>query len=143
MKKLLAMLLASAAIAAVGAPAMAQPHEHERQGQRQDQRQYGQYFGGYQSFEALYQHDLDGIRHGLSDGSYTRHEARYFLAQLRQIRQMEIYYRSRDGFLDRREGHDIQRRLKRLHDVMHKAHDDGHDAQDDWNDRGREYGYRR
>lgn len=135
MKKFLGILLATAAIGAVGAPAMAQPHEHGYHGD--DRRHYGEYFGGYESFEKLYEHDLEGIRHGLRDGSYTRHEARYFMAQLRQIRQRELYYRSRDGYLDRREGQDIRRRLERLHAVMHEAHDEGHDAQDDWNDRGR------
>ena len=137
MKKLLAIVLATATMGLVGAPAIAQPQEHEHQGQRQygEYRQYGQYFGGYQSFDELYQHDLEGIRHGLRDGSYTRQEAREFMVMLRQIRQRELYFRSRDGVLDRREGQDIQRRLERLHDVMHEAHEDGHDDQDDWNDR--------
>ena len=147
MKKLFGILLATAAIGVVGAPAMAQPQEHEHQGQRQSGQygQYGQYFVGYQSFDELYQHDIEGIRHGLGDGSYTRQEARYFMAQLRQIRQRELYFRSRDGFLDPREGQDIQRRLERLHDVMHEAHEEGHEDQDDWNDRRRGNGdsYRR
>lgn len=130
MKRLLTSVLAAAVIGAVAAPALA--HEPD------DHVPYEQYFSGYRSFEALYQHDLAGIRHGLSDGSYSRGEARYFLAQLRDIRQREAWYRSRDGFLNPWEGRDIQRRLERLHDVMHEAHDEGHAAQDDdWNGAGR------
>lgn len=129
MKKLLYALLAAAAIGAVSAPALAHDRDDETPG-------YGQYFGGYQNFEALYQHDIAGIQHGLSDGSYTRREARYFLMQLRDIRQREDYFRSRDGDLSPQEGRDIQLRLERLHEGMHEAHEDGHAAQDDWGGRG-------
>jgi hypothetical protein len=129
MKKLIGALLAAAAIGAVASPALAHPDDEDRTAS------YGQYFGGYQNFDELYQHDWDGIQHGLSDGSYTRREARYFMFQLRDIRQREAYFRSRDGWLSPEEGRDIQFRLERLHDVMHQAHEDGHAAQDDWGDR--------
>jgi hypothetical protein len=127
MKKLIGALLAAAAIGAVAGPALAHPDDED------DNGGYSQYFGGYQNFDALYQHDWQGIQHGLGDGSYTPREARYFGMQLRSIRQREAYYRSRDGWLSPDEGRDIQARLERLHEVMHQAHEDGHAAQDDWN----------
>lgn len=142
MKKLLGALLAAAAIGAVASPALAHPDDDD------ESPAYSQYFGGYRDFEALYQHDWQGIQHGLRDGSYTPREARYFAMQLRDIRQREAYYRSRDGWLSPREGRDIQARLERLHEVMHEAHEEGHDAQDDWNEDNssyyeRGYGYPR
>ncbi|HEX5380279.1 MAG TPA: hypothetical protein VFW47_17005 [Phenylobacterium sp.] len=126
MKKLFGALLAAAAIGAVASPALAHSDDED------DNGGYSQYFGGHQNFDALYQHDWQGIQHGLSDRSYTPREARYFVMQLRSIRQREAYFRSRDGWLSPQEGRDIQVRLERLHEVMHQAHEDGH-AQDDWN----------
>ncbi|MDB5465346.1 MAG: hypothetical protein JWQ46_108 [Phenylobacterium sp.] len=133
MKKLIGALLAAAAIGAVASPALAHPDD-------EDTGNFSQYFGGYQNFDALYQHDWQGIQHGLSDGSYTPREARYFGMQLRNIRQREAYYRSRDGWLSPDEGRDIQVRLERLHETMHQAHEDGHAAQDDWNRTSPGYG---
>lgn len=127
MKKLLGALLAAAAIGAVASPALAHPDDED------DNAGYSQYFGGYQNFDALYQHDWQGIQHGLSDGSYSPREARDFAMQLRGIRQREAYFRTRDGWLSPQEGRDIQIRLERLHEVMHQAHEDGHATQDDWN----------
>jgi len=130
MIKLIGALLAAAAIGAVAGPALAHPDDD---GDDLNVASYSQYFGGYQNFDALYQHDCAGIQHGLSDGSYSPREARYFVMQLRNIRQREAYYRARDGWLSPQEGRDIQYRLERLHEVMHQAHDEGHAAQEDWN----------
>jgi len=133
MKTTLTALLAAVALGAIAAPALA--HEPE-------EREYGQYFGGYQSFDALYQHEYAGIQHALRDGSYSRREAGYFLRQLDNIRRREAYYRSRDGYLNPWEGRDIQARLERLHDVMHEAHEEGHERQDaegDWSHRDSGY----
>ncbi len=102
MKTLITALLAAAAIGAVSSPALAHPDDGD------DNPGYSQYFGGYQSFDALYQHDWQGIQHGLSDGSFSRREAYYFMSQLRGIRQREAYFRSRDGWLSPGEGRDIQ-----------------------------------
>ncbi|HEV7384273.1 MAG TPA: hypothetical protein VGN89_05285 [Phenylobacterium sp.] len=132
MKRLFGALLAAAAIGAVAGPALAHPDDGD------ENPGYSQYFGGYQNFEGLYQHDLEGIQHSIGDGAYTRREAQYFLSQLRGIRQREAYYRSRDGWLSPWEAQDVKARLERLHEVMHRAHDEGHARQDDWN---RGYGY--
>lgn len=134
MRRFLGALLAAASIGAVASPALAHDQDED------DNVSYSQYFGGYQNFDALYRHDYAGIQHGLSDGSYTYREARYFLAQLRGIRQREAYYRSRDGWLSPAEGRDIRFQLERLHEVMHEAHEEGHAAQDDWNATGSAYG---
>lgn len=134
MRKLISAMLATLAVGAFAAPAMAHDDDDAPQ---------GQYFGGYQSFDALYQHDYAGIRHGVSDGAYSPQEARQFVWELRQIRQRESYYRSRDGYLSPPEGRDIQMRLQRLHDIMHEAHEEGHQTQDDdWDGYGG-YGIRR
>ncbi|WP_426030165.1 hypothetical protein [Caulobacter sp. DWP3-1-3b2] len=136
MKKLFGVLLMAAAIGAVSSPALAHPDDDDNDN---DNDAYSQYLGGYQNFDALYRHDIEGIQHSLSDGSYSRSEARDFVVQLRGIRQREAYFRSRDGWLSPQEGRDIQLRLKRLHEVMHEAHEDGHIAQDDWNENGSAY----
>ena len=140
MKKLMGALLAAAAIGAVSSPAFAHPDDGD------DNAGYSQYYGGYQTFDALYQHEIEGIQHSVGDGAYSRREARYFLSELRGIRQRESYYRSQDGYLSPREGQDIKLRLDRLHEVMHQAHEQGHASQDDWNasnrgDYGNGYGY--
>ena len=124
MKHLLTALFAATAISAVAAPAFA--HDPAPV----NQQQQGRYFGEYDNFDELYQHDMQMIQHSMNDGAYTRREARMFISQLRSIKQRENYYRSRDGELDPNEGQDIQARLERLHDAMHDSHEEGHDAQD-------------
>lgn len=138
MKKLFGALLAAAAIGAFASPVLA--HEnHDDDNDNNDRGGYSQYYGGYQNFDALYRHDWQGIQHGLSDGSYDQQEARYFVQQLRSIRQREAYYRSRDG-MSPQEGRDIKLRLERLHQVMHEAHEDSHAQQDGWNGGNQGYG---
>ena len=137
MKITLTALLAAAALGALAAPALA----HEPEG-----RDYAQYFGGYPTFDGLYQHEFAGIQHGLRDGAYSRREAGYFFRQLDDIRRREADYRARDGVLNPWEGRDIQARLERLHDVMHEAHEEGHERQDadgDWSRRDSGYSPRR
>lgn len=156
MNKTIPTMLAAAAVAVFASPAFAHDpqsgetrqrvqygQQYEQQygqqyGQRYGQQygqqygeQYGQYFDGYDSFDELYQHDVDMIQHGVRDGAFTRRQAQEFMAKLQQIRRRELSYRQYDGRLDADEGQDIQRRLARLHNTMHDAHDDGHDAQDD------------
>lgn len=130
MKHLLTALMAAAAIGAVSAPAFA--HEPVQTTQQQ-----GNYFGEYDSFDELYEHDVAMIQHSVRDGAYTRSEARMFISQLRRIKQRENYYRSRDGELSPDEGQDIQARLERLHDVMHDAHEEGHEIQNEQGAYGR------
>ena len=97
MTRLLGALFATAAITAFASPALAHAGDYDNDNDDVVASQnYSQYYGGYQNFDTLYQHEVQGIQHGLSDGSYTRREALYFMQQLRSIRQREIYYRQRD-----------------------------------------------
>ena len=109
MNKTVSAILAAGAMAVLAAPAFA----HDPPPRNNAAQQYGQYFGGYQSFDELYQHDVDMIQHGQRDGAFTRREAREFMQKLQQIRRREISYRGNDGYLDATEGQDIQRRLER------------------------------
>ncbi len=84
----------------------------------------------YSSLPQLDQHIREGIAHGLSDGSFTRREARYFYRQLQTIRYRAQWEDQNDQF----DPEDISARLQDLHDRMHEAHEDGHAQQNnDWN----------
>lgn len=117
MKKLMMALMGTVALA-VATPAMA--HDDDDYW-RPD---------SYGEFNQSYQHIWQGIQHGLSDGSYTPPEARYFYGQLRQI-QRRAYWEERNGDFDADE---IADDLQDLHQRMHVAHDRGHERlNNDWN----------
>lgn len=80
----------------------------------------------YAEFNQEYQHILDGIQHGLSDGSYTHRQAQWFYRSMQQIRA-RANWMERSGRYDPQ---DIQDRLERLHNMMHAAHERGHQLQD-------------
>jgi hypothetical protein len=122
MKKVIAILLASSAVLVV--PAVANAHENDWQ---RESRQYGN-FG--QELDHLY----DGVEHGLSDGSYSRGQARYYYRAINSVRRRLDAYQENDGYLNRWEAQDIQNRLESLHQDMHQAHAEGHQEQN--------YGYR-
>jgi hypothetical protein len=142
MKRHLAALLATAALVmAVPTAASAQERGYFGQGQYYG----GQYGGndwnrnnrGYDSLRRQFQHAYDGVQHGLRDGSFTRREARQFYWVIGDLRERLNFYRDNDGYLDRREARDIDRRLARLHANMHAAHEDGHQERDyGYSDRG-------
>ncbi len=122
MKQILLTLLAASSLA-VAAPALAHGDDNG-----DDEAWAAQSYG---DFSGLYDHIMQGIRHGISDGSYTRWQARRFYRQLQQIRQ-RADWEERNGNYDVQ---DIQYRLQRLHDVMHVAHERGHerlDREGDW-----------
>ncbi len=122
MKHILLTLLAASSLAAA-APALAHGDDNG-----DDEAWTAQSYG---DFSGLYDHIMQGIRHGISDGSYTRWQARRFYRQLQQIRQ-RADWEQRNGDYDVQ---DIQYRLQRLHDVMHVAHERGHerlDREGDW-----------
>lgn len=85
----------------------------------------------YDEFQQEYHHILQGIRHGLSDGSFTRYEAAQFYRELQDIR-VSAYY-AEAGWDDSSD--EIQARLERLHERMHEIHDRRHDEEEnsDWN----------
>jgi hypothetical protein len=115
MKKLLIALLAATAVAAAAPAAFA--HDDDDW----SAESYGQ-------FTQHYQHIWEGIQHGVSDGSYTPSQARYFYRQLQNIRG-RAEWQSRSGYYDPQ---DINDRLEDLHDRMHVAHERGHDRLDSY-----------
>jgi len=119
MKRLILAALAATSMFAVAAPALA----HDRDGDDDWS------VGSYEDFGQQYHHIWLGIRHGLSDGSYTPWQARYFAQQLRGI-QMRADWEARSGQFDADE---INGRLASLHARMHVAHERGHERLDnDW-----------
>lgn len=129
MKLLIIALVAGSALAAA-APASAQRHNEGRY----DQGRYSDWEDDARSrIVQQINHAYEGIEHGLEDGSFTRWEARQFHEHIRELRRRLAYFQRNDGYLDRRERLDLERRLQRLHDVMHEAHGDGH-AEDAYGD---------
>ena len=135
MKRHLAALFAAGVlVTAVPTAASAQERGYFGQGQYYG----GQYGGnewnrnnrGYDNLRRQFQHAYEGIRHGQRDGSFDRREARQFYSVIGDLRQRLDFYRDNDGYLDRREARDLDRRLARLHAVMHEAHETGHEEQD-------------
>jgi hypothetical protein len=117
MKKLVLAALATSLLA-VAAPALAHPGDDD-----------DWTIESYSSFAQQYHHIWDGIEHGLSDGSYSPRQARYFYQQLRDI-QRRADWEQRAGRFDPDE---ISDRLEALHDRMHVAHERGHERLDnDW-----------
>jgi hypothetical protein len=118
MKRLFLALMATTVLAA-GGPALA--HDDD------DDGAWGA--ASYQAFDQQYHHIWDGIQHGMSDGSYTPGQARYFYRQLQTIRA-RADWEQRSGYYDQG---DIEARLETLHDRMHVAHERGHERLDnDW-----------
>lgn len=124
MKKIVIALM-TAAVAGLAAPALAHDDDDYGRGGYSDWDRDG----GYSQLGAMFQHDMDGIRHGLSDGAYTRREARWFYRQLNDIRGRAAWYYRRDG-MSPWERQDIAARLDDLHERMHDAHEEGHELQD-------------
>lgn len=132
MKRILSVLLASAAMAGVIAPA-ASAHERGQYGRQSDWEDRDD--SAYPRFHEALDHLYEGIDHGLSDGSIDRRDARRFYRAIDQLREYINDCRGRRGYLNRWQVQDIQSRLDRLHEIMHEVHEEGHEAQD--------YGYGR
>ena len=131
MSRLLMVLAATAAVAFSGT-AQAQTRFSVRIGGGYSQDDSWNNGGDtYSEFQEEYEHILQGIRHGLGDGSFSRYEASQFYRELQSIRA-SAYYAQR-GWDDR--GDYIQARLERLHERMHNAHERRHDDDEnsDWN----------
>lgn len=142
------LLMVIAAGAALGTAGMASA---QYSGQDGYSGQYGGGYGqnndwnqnrGYSGFDRQQRHTIDGIRHGLSDGTYTRSRANEFYRELQSIR--------RAAYLSQQYGnyrHDyIQARMARLHQRMHVKHERSHDRNDGYSGYdprygGSQYGY--
>ena len=137
------LLMVIAAGAALGTAGMASAQYSGQYGYP------GQYGGGYgqnsdwnyrnaryAGFERDYRHTIDGIRHGLSDGTYKRSRANEFYRELESIR--------RAAYLSQQYGnyrHDyIQARMARLHQRMHIRHDRAHERNDRYGQYDPRYG---
>lgn len=91
---------------------------------------------GYAEFERQYRHTIEGIRHGLRDGTFSRARADSFYRELQSIRHA--------AFLARRNGNYshgyIQARMARLHQRMHIRHDRAHERLDGYGGYDSRYG---
>ncbi len=130
MKKLLMMIAAGAALGIAGTASA------QYSGQYGYSNQYG---GGYNQnsdwnvrnrsyagFDRQYRHAMDGIRHGLSDGTFTRSRANEFYRELQSIRRAAYLSQQYGNY---RHGY-IQARMAQLHQRMHVRHDRTHDRND-------------
>ena len=125
-------LTVAAAVAALGTAGVAHA-------QYQGQYGYGQYGGGYSGgsdwnygsgryalFEREYRHTIEGIRHGLSDGTFSRWQADRFYRELEGIRYDAMRSMRYGSYQDRF----IQARMARLHERMHFKHERNHEQYD-------------
>ncbi len=90
----------------------------------------------YASFERDYRHTMEGIRHGLSDGTYSRSRANQYYRELQNIRRA-AYHAQRYGNY---RSANIQARMARLHERMQRKHERNHDRYDRYG-YGNGYGY--
>jgi len=136
MKKLVWGLLACAALTTTGTASAFQHGGHGggyHQDDDDDDWNDGRY--NYAAFHQDYRHTMDGIRHGLRDGSYSRAQASRFYRELQNIRRA-AYYAEQSGHY---QGHYVQSQMERLHARMHRRHDRGHERQDGYSQYDRGY----
>lgn len=134
MKKLLLMIAAGTALgtaASTSAQYSGQYGGGYRQGNDWNVRN-----GGYSRFEQQYRHTIQGIQHGLNDGTFSRSRANEFYRELQGIRwdayRAQQYGNYRDDY--------VQARLARLHERMHQKHDRNHARNDGYGQYGQDYG---
>lgn len=135
MKKL---FMVAAAVAAFGTAGAANAQYAGQYG-------YGQYGGAYSGrsdwnqgrarfalFEREYRHTMEGIRHGLSDGTFSRMQANRFYRELQSIRYEARRSMQYGSYQDRY----IQARMARLHQIMHFKHERNHERFDGYGSYG-------
>ena len=127
MRRVLGVLLASAAMA-MALPQSASAHERGQQGRYSDWEDRDN--DAYRRFFEELQHLDEGVEHGLNDGSIDPRDARQFDRAIGSAQQQLASYYRRQGYLNRWQVQDIQRRIEQIHVIMHEVHDDGHDTQD-------------
>lgn len=138
MKKLILIIGAGAAVAIAG-PASAQYSGQYGGGYRQT-NDWNNRSQGFGQFDQQYRHTMQGIRHGLNDGTYSRSRANEFFRELQSIRRdayrAQQYGNYRDDY--------VQVRMARLHERMHRKHDRAHERNDRYGqfDRGNSGYYR-
>ncbi|HEX7759438.1 MAG TPA: hypothetical protein VF459_08050 [Caulobacteraceae bacterium] len=117
------LILGLAVAATLGAAAPALAHDEDGQRATSDWN----YNSGDGEFADDLAHIREGIQHGLSDGSFSRWEAARFNRELGSIERQISGYDESDGAFSPWERGMIQRRIDRLHSIMHVAHDQSHD----------------
>jgi opacity protein-like surface antigen len=135
MRKLLMVTAVAAAFCAAGTA----------QAQYAGQYGYGQYGGGYSGnsdwnqgrrgysqFDREYRHTIEGIRHGLSDGTFSPAQANRFYRELQSIRYDAMRSMRYGNYQDTY----IQARMARLHQIMHFQHDRNHERYDGYGNYG-------
>lgn len=140
MRKFLMVAAAAAAISASGAAHAQYPGQYG----------YGQYGGGYTGstdwnygrgrytlFEQEYRHTIEGIRHGLSDGTFSSSQANRFYRELEGIRYDAFRSMRYGNYQDRY----IQARMAQLHQRMHFKHERNHERYDGYGSYGNYGGY--
>jgi hypothetical protein len=129
-------LKVAAAAAALGAAGVA----HAQYPGQYGYGQYGGYSGvsdwnygsRYSLFDREYRHTIEGIRHGLSDGSFTRWQADRFYRELESIRYDAMRSMRYGNYNDDY----IQARMERLHQRMHFRHERNHERYDGYGSYG-------
>lgn len=120
MKKLFVIIAAGSALV-TGTAASAQYAGQYGGGYRQG-NDWNVQNRGYSRFEQQYRHTIQGIQHGMNDGTYSRSRANDFFRELQSIRReafrAQQYGNYQDGY--------VQARLSRLHERMHRKHDRNH-----------------
>lgn len=124
MKKLL-MIIAAGTALGTAATASAQYAGQYGGGYRQS-NDWNARNSGYSRFDQQYRHTIEGIQHGLNDGTYSRSRANEFFRELQSIRRdayrAQQYGNYRDDY--------VQARMARLHERMHNKHDRNHARND-------------
>lgn len=133
MKKILMVVAAGAAL--VTATSASAQNYGQYGGYRQS-NDWNMRSAGYGRFDQQYRHTMQGIQHGLNDGTYSRSRANEFFRELQNIRRdayrAQQYGNYRDDY--------IQARMARLHERMHQKHDRNHARQDGYGQYNGGYG---
>lgn len=139
MNKLLMVIAAGAALSTAGMASAQHSGQYGYSGQYGGYSQNNDWNNrnrGYASFERQYRHTIDGIRHGLSDGTFTRSRANEFYRELQSIRRAAYLSQQYGNYSHQY----AQARMARLHQRMHVKHERSHDRNDGYGGYDPRYG---